>query len=492
MTRAGIYVRISRDSTGEGAGVARQEEDCRRLCTAKGFAVEHVFSDGSTSAYTGKKRPGYEALCAAIRDGRIDVVVAWSVDRLYRRTQDLEAYIELCEPRSVPTYTVRGGEVDLTHAAGRMTARVLGAVARHESEMKADRQRRANAQRAAAGKPHVTRRPFGYEPDGVTVRDDEADAIRWGVQEILNGGSLRSVARRWNEDGFRGPQKQRLWNGSVVRRTLETARIAGMREYRGAIVRDGDGVPVAAAWPPIVPAETWHRLQAVLRNPVRRTNEQMWSKTLLAGVAICGKCGGKVISGGTRVDSAGERTHRYRCGSIAADGVTSKSCFHREADPVDRFVVEHVLERLSQPDAVRSLTERSRRNQGSDGEALRREIERLEAIKRDFAADAGAGYISRNEFLEIVQANDAAIARLEAQMPSSTTIGPLTELISASDHREAWIALETDARRQIVRALVEVAILPPGVKERARLRLPDGNWIAHPDSVSVTWREPAS
>ena len=36
MTAAGIYVRISRDYSGEALGVQRQEEDCRKLALASG------------------------------------------------------------------------------------------------------------------------------------------------------------------------------------------------------------------------------------------------------------------------------------------------------------------------------------------------------------------------------------------------------------------------------------------------------------------------
>ena len=60
--RAGIYARISSDREGEGLGVARQLEDCRRLAEARGWTVVERYVDQDVSAYTGKLRPEYGRL----------------------------------------------------------------------------------------------------------------------------------------------------------------------------------------------------------------------------------------------------------------------------------------------------------------------------------------------------------------------------------------------------------------------------------------------
>ena len=82
--RCVIYVRISRDKTGGGLGVARQEADCRALAARHGLIVLHVYVDNDMSAYSGKPRKGYRKLMADIEHGRTDVVVAWHGDRLHR------------------------------------------------------------------------------------------------------------------------------------------------------------------------------------------------------------------------------------------------------------------------------------------------------------------------------------------------------------------------------------------------------------------------
>jgi site-specific DNA recombinase len=136
QTRAVIYCRISQDRTGAGLGVDRQREDCEALAERNGWDVVEVYVDNDVSAYSGKKRKDYRRMLADLEQGTATVVIAWHTDRLHRSPTELEEYIDLSERRGVATHTVQAGTIDLATPSGRMTARILGAVARQESEHK--------------------------------------------------------------------------------------------------------------------------------------------------------------------------------------------------------------------------------------------------------------------------------------------------------------------------------------------------------------------
>jgi site-specific DNA recombinase len=87
----------------------------------------------------------------------VDVVVAWDPDRLHRSPAELETFIVAVERVGVDVVTVQAGEWDLSTANGRLTARLLGSIARHESEHKSERVRRALQQRARSGRSHGRR-----------------------------------------------------------------------------------------------------------------------------------------------------------------------------------------------------------------------------------------------------------------------------------------------------------------------------------------------
>ncbi len=471
--RAAIYTRISRDRTGEAAGVGRQEADCRAKASALGFDVVRVFTDNDVSAYKKKARPQYQAMLTAIKAGEVDAVIVWHTDRLYRRMADLEGYIAVCgEKRGVPTYTVSAEDrLDLTTPSGRMIARQLGAVAQYESEQKGERQKRANLQRAQDGRFFGTHRCFGYEPDGVTPRPEEADAIREAFALLLDGGSLREVARLWNARGLYGPQKDRPWDGATVSRTVRTARLAGMRTYLDEIVRDDAGEPVETEWPGVVDRDTWWAVQAILNNPARRTTPTHYSQLLLSGVARCAACDMPIQSGGKRKGEA-----RYRCSSKAGH-------VYRMAEPVDRYVTNLVLARLTQPDAATTLVPSTPE---VDVDSLRREAAAIHTRMDELGAAFADGLISRSQLLAGTQRAEARLQAIEDAMPAHQPEA-LTRLVSARDVRKVWESFTLDAQRSVIDALMVVRLVAPGTKEQAYV-WDNGVRGVNPDTVQVEWR----
>lgn len=226
---AGVYVRISRDREHDGLGVARQEKDCRTLVRRRGWHVVKVYSDDDRSAYTKRPRPAYQQMLTDLRTGQIGAVVAWHPDRLYRRMMELEDLVELLESRTVEVATVRAGEIDLATPAGRLNARMMAAVARHESEHKAERQQRKHEELAELGRWKGGPRPYGYQrsetEDGtLMVVSQEAALIQEAAARVLAGESVHAVCRDWNErqvSTTRGGQ----WRPQTLLRILPPPRL---------------------------------------------------------------------------------------------------------------------------------------------------------------------------------------------------------------------------------------------------------------------------
>src|SRR6185312_5639192 len=66
----------------------------------------------------------------------------------------------------------------LSTAADRLNARLMGSVAMYESEIESERVAAAAARRAQQGRFSGGMRPYGYAPDGVTLREEEARHLR--------------------------------------------------------------------------------------------------------------------------------------------------------------------------------------------------------------------------------------------------------------------------------------------------------------------------
>jgi site-specific DNA recombinase len=126
--------------------------------------VFRVYVDNDVSAYSGKPRPGWDALMADIDAGLVQAIACWHMDRLTRSLRELEDVIDLHNKRGILLATFTG-DVDLATPPGRMMARILAAAARNESEQQAYRRHAAGTQKAKAGLPHLagSRRGYGHQ-----------------------------------------------------------------------------------------------------------------------------------------------------------------------------------------------------------------------------------------------------------------------------------------------------------------------------------------
>ena len=87
--RVAMYVRVSTD----GQTTDNQQQELQKVAERHGWHIVATFADKGISGAKGRdKRPGYEALCQAVARKEIDLVAAWSVDRLGRSLRGLVSF----------------------------------------------------------------------------------------------------------------------------------------------------------------------------------------------------------------------------------------------------------------------------------------------------------------------------------------------------------------------------------------------------------------
>jgi DNA invertase Pin-like site-specific DNA recombinase len=462
--RAAIYTRISQDREGAGLGVERQEADCRALAERLGWTIVAVHSDNDLSAYSGKPRPGYLALLADLRAGVADAVICWHTDRLHRRPVELEDYIAVCEPRGVPTQTVKAGPIDLATPAGRMVARQLGAVGRYEVEHQIERQVAARLQAATAGRWTGGRRPYGYQADGVTVDQAEAGIVQWAAAQVLAGRAITAIVADLNRQGST-TSTGRPWKATELRRVLVRPRNAGLMVHRGQVVG-------AAGWPPIMDEATWRGVCAVLSDPRRRTNTGVARRWLLSGLALCGVCGEPVrsFSAGTRRGQATKPVYTCRTGKHVV----------RDAAACDRFVTQVILERLGRPDARELLTPDQRTDTAELHLRDSALAERLVELGRLY----GDGTIDAPQLQAATASIRTQRERITAELAAASRGSVLAGVADAADPAKVWAGLDLSRRRAIVDTLATVTILPGRKGRRPGWQV--GESYFDPATVQVT------
>jgi site-specific DNA recombinase len=460
--RAAVYLRQSQDRAGDGLGVDRQREDVHRLIKSRGWTIAAEFVDNDVSALSRKPRPQFVKMMLGVDDGEFDVIVARHMDRLLRRLAEFERVLERCQRTKTAIVTAAYG-VDTSTDGGRLVARILASVAQGEVERKSARQRSAAVQAAQEGRWIGGRRAFGYEGDGVTVCEDEATLIKQGYTDVLAGESLSEVARRWNAAGF-VTSRGREWQRHAVKDVLTNPRHAGLRRYRAqeerSAVRQNPelGIIGVAEWPAVVDEPTWRAAVRILCDPDRRKAPH-GGKGLLTGVAVCGVCGETVHRGG----GAHVGVPTYRCSSGAHVA--------RKARPVDEYVTEVTITRLTQPDAAELWTAEL-----PDASELMVEADTLRRRRDDIAADYGDGVMTREQFRTANARVLERLAEVEAQIAAAGSASPLS-IVAAEDVRATWQDLSVAQRRNIIAALMTPVLHLPG----------RGTRIFRPETVEIRW-----
>jgi site-specific DNA recombinase len=457
VLRVATYCRISDDREGKALGVQRQREDCEALVEQRGWSLTARYVDNDLSAYSGKTRPGYTQLLDAVRGGLIDGIVAWHPDRLHRSPRELEDFLSLVEQHGVQVETVRAGKWDLSTPSGRMTARILGSVARGESEHKSDRVRRALEQRATMGRAHG-RIAYGWDrivqPDGSkieTVNEPQAALVRKLTERIVRGESLRGIVADLNARGIPSPTGKE-WGKTMLRHLVTRERNVALRVHHGEIIGNGE-------WPPILDRTLWEQARAVLQDPARKTSTSSAAVHLLSGIARCGICDASMRA------SMNRTVPSYRC--------SASSCVSRNRRDLDVFVTQIVTARLAKPDAAALFAP-----QDDGARRAAAEVAELRA-KLDTAADDYAdGVLDREQFHRITERLrprlDSAQARVRVVDSSPLLLG----VVGARNVEKVWATLPLSRKRGVIDLLLTVRVL----------RAARGARIFDPETVDIAWK----
>lgn len=414
--RAAIYARISLDKDGEGQGVERQLEDCRKLIADRGWTLAEEYVDNDVSAYSGKRRPQFERMLT----GDFDTLVVWRTDRLARRGKDLQRFLDLGATLTSCT------EPEFTGSTGLLMLRILAGFAEHESGVKSERVARKMKQKRENGDPHAGgRRCFGYTQGGMSLIPEEASLIQEAAQRILAGETVGHILLDWTARGIKPPGGGKSWSGSNFKRLLTSPRLVAQPP---------------ATWPAILDLATWERLRSVLQVKRGKTPRRF----LLTGLLYCGKCGGQMAgSGGS-----------YRCLSKLRGGCGALSV---RALAVEAEVTALALAAIPTEQEVEGDTQ-------NQVEVLLNALRQVEAdiaqLAKDHYVEKRIGrpaYMAANDELE---ARAAQIREQVADYQGDQDLGTLDDIVQSWEHQSlSW-------KQAVLRTVLEKVVCEPAASTR--------------------------
>lgn len=481
--RAVLYARVSHDPNGNGRSVNEQLDEGHKVIKHNCWDCVAVYTDNDASAseFTSDERPEWEKLVADLKAGKFDVLVVWEPSRATRDRQAWAALAYACEVNNVKI-CANGKVYDLSDPDEAFALDIFFAISRRESAATRKRVQRTMTATAEKGRPGPGKAPFGYrrvydkatgeviafEPDTKereTVRQvdgrtvvtiwNPADEVRRMFKDILAGVSAYAIAERLNALGIPNPRTlhalehhpdrerryKSVWSSAMIRNLLENKAYLGQRQHRGKPMAEDK-------WPALVDKETFYAIineRSRLKDyPGRVHVRPAHARHLLSKLAICGHCDLELQA------TSYDQSEGYRCR-------TGKAYIREEE--LDKHVEAFVLRWLADPANISRI-----RSNAESAEALaaaRGEVERLQSELAKAKEMLKQDLIDLDDYVDMRAKLLPQIEQAERDAQTSGLPAALRS-IAGFDPAVVWHGLELAARREIIRALVEIRLLPGG------------------------------
>src|SRR5262249_46303007 len=208
VRRCAIYTRKSSEEglTQDFNSLHAQREACEAFIKSQqgeGWRLlEIAYDDGGFFGAT-TERPALQRLLADIRDGHIDVVGTYKVDRLTRSLADFARMVEIFDARGVSFVAVTQ-QFNTTTSRGRLPLNVLLSFAQFEREVTGERIRDKIAASKRKGIWMGGIVPLGYDirERRLVINQAEAETVREIYRRYLELGSVRLLKAELDRRGM--------------------------------------------------------------------------------------------------------------------------------------------------------------------------------------------------------------------------------------------------------------------------------------------------
>lgn len=258
----------------------------------------HYDDGGFTGANT--DRPGLQQLIRDIKQGLVNCVVVYKVDRLSRSLLDFSQLLEFFDKHSVSFVSVTQNFNTKT-SMGRLTLNILLSFAQFEREIIGERTRDKMAASRMKGKFVGGLIPFGYRLDRerhlLVPNPPYDEQVRFIFESVLREENVSKVLDVLNAKGIGFPERKLRHGGVWQARPISRAhlyRIIHNPTYIGQVLYKGK--IYEGEHEGIISRETYDKVQDLLRS--RRINHGFTRKRipgLLRGLLYCKECGSDMV-----------------------------------------------------------------------------------------------------------------------------------------------------------------------------------------------------
>lgn len=438
--KAALYVRVSTDAQREeGYSIDAQMDMLSAYCRSKQIAAYEFYVDGGFSG-SSVERPEIQRLIADVNRGAVSSVVVYKLDRLSRSQKDTLYLIEdVFNPHEVGFVSLNEN-MDTSTPIGRAMLGIMSAFAQLERETIRERTRMGMKERVKNGYwMGGGKIPFGYDYDrekGILVPNADSVKVRRIYELYLAGWSFMRISR------LLGLSHERLAEQILLRKTNTGSIVYKGVEYKGL-------------HEPLVDRDTYERALELYRR--RSRGALTTSKSLLAGLLICGVCGCKMRY--QKWGKAGYKIYCYSQDSGKPHLGGGRPCSNDKvwAEDIEQIVIDDLFEiagkRVAadadpEKESVLPLLERQRA-------AVEKRVKNLYNLYAD-SEDAA--------LLEVINENKTELSRLDSEIKKAMSNDSALEAkadtaAEINGLADAWSYMPFDEKQAILRRAIEKIVV---------------------------------
>ena len=299
---AGLYPRVSTDDqVREGFSLDEQEKEMKKLCMHKNYQIYKVYREEGVSAKN-MNRPKFQEMIQDLKDGKINRIIVYKLDRLTRSIQDLEVICKLIEKYHCSLDSV-SEEINTDTAMGVFFIRMTTILAQLEIERTSERTK-FGLKGAAKNGHFCGKAPIGYRKINkeLVIDDLESEVVKEIFDDYVNGLSVCTITKKLNNKNA----LNRNWRTTTIDRMLSNYIYCGDYLY-GKRAKNMKPIHLENICPAIIDKETFKMVQTQkernLKNYTRKHTYVYMQKI------VCSKC--NKIMGGSSTTSRNKPTKIY-------------------------------------------------------------------------------------------------------------------------------------------------------------------------------------
>lgn len=446
------YARVSTENQLENYSIEEQTQRLNAYCAAKGWSLRKLYVDGGYSGGN-TSRPALQQMLSAIREGDVDAVVVYKLDRLSRSQKDTLTLIEDELLAHGTDFVSINENFDTSTPFGRAMIGILSVFAQLEKDQITERFTMGRIGRSKAGYYHGgSHPPTGYDyKDGLLVVNEyEAMQVREIFSRFLSGKSINSISR------YLSGHYATKWTPAKVLQILRNTVYVGKVHFRKV---DYDGLHQ-----PLVSAEDFQAAAALLDESSKRDSKKYTAQKtpfragyLLSGLIFCGRCGARYSA----------NHGYYKCYSRAKCSpkfVTDPNCKNDnwEIEKLDWHVQREIRAIIIQPDLLEAITQAAsdRCEAKIDRPALQKRIMEIDSQTAKLVDLYQVGSIPMETITRRINAISAERAHLQ-QLLDTPDLAPSVEhfLEAVENYKAGFDTGDIDSRRMFIASLVERVIV---------------------------------